>query len=363
MSSHSLQVAQVITPSRMAGAETLLARLVPRQRERGHAVDVVCSHRSPAIGDLRAAGLSPHLLRLSGKIGLRSWWNLRGFAAERPGIVLHSHLSTASWWCGWLDRLSDVPTIGHVHGFTSARWHRHQRRLIACSHAVADHLVEKGIPRRRITVLHNPVDPQDVCVNRDAFSVRAELSTPRNARVVATLAHFSVKKGWRELIPAALQVVKEHPETYFWCLGDGPLREEMQQLVVAAGCEQNFRFTGFRRDAPDLLGAADIMALPSHREPFGLVYVEAGLLAKPVIACDAGGASEVVEHGGNGLLAPPKQPHCLKDAIAQLVTNADYARRLGEAGEQRARERFSWEVFLQGLDDVYTTVAANVQAA
>ena len=51
--------------------------------------------------------------------------------------------------------------------------------------------------------------------------------------------------------------------------------------------------------------AIDVMCLPSHREPFGLVYVEAALAEKPVIACRAGGAPEVIAHGETGLLVPP----------------------------------------------------------
>ena len=54
-----------------------------------------------------------------------------------------------------------------------------------------------------------------------------------------------------------------------------------------------------------MMGAVDVMCLPSHREPFGLVYVEAALAEKPVIACNAGGAPEIIHHGETGLLVPP----------------------------------------------------------
>ena len=77
------------------------------------------------------------------------------------------------------------------------------------------------------------------------------------------------------------------------------------------GIADRFKLLGFRRDVPDLMRAVDVMCLPSHREPFGLVYVEAGLAGKPVIACDAGGAPEVIVSGETGLLVPPPFPHAL----------------------------------------------------
>ena len=86
--------------------------------------------------------------------------------------VLYSHLSTASWWCGWLEQMAGPPSVGHVHGFTRAVWHRRQRLLVAVSLAVKEHLVGQGIEPDRIRVLHNPVDPDDVTPTRSPRAAR-----------------------------------------------------------------------------------------------------------------------------------------------------------------------------------------------
>src|SRR5689334_12584029 len=129
------RVLHAITPSKLAGAETFLARLMRRV-----SVDNVVSHmvtsRSKANRELLLANLPFDRLRIGGKGNLLAVPRLAAAARRFQADVLHSHLSTASWWCGWLEQFGGPPSIGHVHGFTSARWHRRQSHLIACSEAV-----------------------------------------------------------------------------------------------------------------------------------------------------------------------------------------------------------------------------------
>jgi glycosyltransferase involved in cell wall biosynthesis len=352
------RILHVITPSRMAGAETLLARLAARQQARGNAVNVLCSRRAGIAGQLASRGIEVHSARLSGKANPLALVALSRAIWRYHATVLHSHLSTASWWCGWMEQIAGPPSLGHVHGFTRAAWHRRQRMLLAVSHAVKEHLVGQGIDAGRVRVLHNPVDPEDVKPSRPPCEVRAELATETDAPVVGTFAHFSEKKGWRDLVEAAARVVRQFPAAVFWFVGDGPLRPEIVASVHELGIAANVRCPGFRSDAADLMNAVDIMALPSHREPFGLVYVEAALLGKPVIACDCGGAPEVVSGGETGLLVPPHRPGLLAEAIGSMLTNRGEAESMGRRGRDQALDRFGWRKYLDGLEMIYEELQA-----
>ena len=97
---------------------------------------------------MRVAGIDFETLQISGKANLLAIPRLAQAVRRHKIDVLHSHLSTASWWCGWLQQLGGPPAIGHVHGFTSALWHRRQTHLIACSGAVKQDLIAKGFSRR-----------------------------------------------------------------------------------------------------------------------------------------------------------------------------------------------------------------------
>jgi glycosyltransferase involved in cell wall biosynthesis len=105
-----------------------------------------------------------------------------------------------------------------------------------------------------------------------------------------------------------------------------------------------------------LMRAIDVMCLPSHREPFGLVYVEAALAEKPVIACEAGGAPEIIEHGETGLLVRPQNVPDLTQAILTLLDNRGLASTMGQRGREAALARFTWHKYLAKLHDVYGRV-------
>src|SRR4051812_3306230 len=151
------RVLHAITPSKMAGAETFLARLM-RHASLDQFVGHLVTSRSRANVELLAANLPFDRLSIGGKANLLALPKLALAARRFQADLLHSHLSTASWWCGWLEQFGGPRSIGHVHGFTSAQWHRHQSHLIACSEAVRRDLVTKGIPANRITVMHYPID-------------------------------------------------------------------------------------------------------------------------------------------------------------------------------------------------------------
>ena len=368
MSPYTPRILHVITPSRMAGAETFLSRLLRRTASE-QAVHHCVSSRSRACEEMRAAGMTFDKLGIGGKANPLALPRLREAAQSCEADLLHSHLSTASWWCGWLEQVGGPPSLGHVHGFTSAMWHRRQSHLIACSQAVKQDLVEKGIPAERITVMHYPIDPDDQQSTRSPAAVRAELGAEVDTPVVGTFAHLSEKKGFRELIQAAQIVLRQMPKAQFWCVGEGILRRELMQKAEAAGIADRFKLVGFRRDVPDLMRAIDVMCLPSHREPFGLVYVEAALAEKPVIACNAGGAPEIIQDGDTGLLVPPpsrasgasdgsspSSVPILAEAILKLLDNPIRAGAMGRCGRQLVLDRFAWPDYLQRLGSLYDRI-------
>jgi glycosyltransferase involved in cell wall biosynthesis len=353
------RVLHVITPSRMAGAETFLTRLLRRAEGSAAEHHCVASAGSPALAEMRFAGVEPTPLGISGKVNLLATRRLRQAARRTGAELLHSHLSSASWWCGWLERMGGPPSIGHVHGCTSALWHRGQSRLIACSEAVKQDLIAKGIDAERICVMHYPVDPNDLVPTRLPARIREELGATAKTPTVGTFAHLSLKKGYRELVQAARLVCDRIPQAQFWCFGEGPLRGELESTARALGIADRFRLLGFRRGVGDWMRAVDVMALPSHREPFGLVYVEAGLCERPVVACRAGGAPEIIEDGVNGRLVPPQDPAALADALTELLDDRARAAAMGKRGREMALERFAWPAYLRQLDELYREVAGR----
>jgi hypothetical protein len=177
----------------MSGAEMQLVRMTPHIIARGHDIATVIKRNSPAIAEMHRLGVAAQPRRIGGKINPFAPSVLARAVREHRAEIIHSTLSTASWWSGWLERFGGPPSIGHVQGFTSALWHRHQTHLLAVSNAVKQHLVMQGIPPERFTVLHNAMSPDDFYATRDPLFVRAEHGAEADTPVVGTFAHLSRK--------------------------------------------------------------------------------------------------------------------------------------------------------------------------
>src|SRR6478752_1149063 len=98
------RVLQVITPSRMSGAETQLVRMTARLEVRGHTVATLIKSGSPAIREMRRMGLEPIVRRISGKFNPASLAVMAHVVRQQRADIVQSTLSTASWWSGWLER-------------------------------------------------------------------------------------------------------------------------------------------------------------------------------------------------------------------------------------------------------------------
>ena len=108
-------------------------------------------------------------------------------------------------------------------------------------------------------------------------------------------------------------------------------------------------------ELPELLGASDVVVLPSVREQFGQVLVEGGAMGLPAIAVDAHGPAEIVENGGSGWLVPPDDRDALAGALAEAVASPEERRRRGERAAVLAHEKYAWPALAGLVADVYAT--------
>jgi glycosyltransferase involved in cell wall biosynthesis len=110
-------------------------------------------------------------------------------------------------------------------------------------------------------------------------------------------------------------------------------------------------------DLPQGLNAADLLVLPSVREQFGAVIVEAMACGLPALAVDAHGPAEIVEAGETGWLVPPDDEESLAGALVEIVNGDAERRRRGERAYEAARSSYSWPALARGLAQVYEEVA------
>jgi len=193
-------------------------------------------------------------------------------------------------------------------------------------------------------------------VNLDVFRPTAE---PAGSKIVVLIARMLRDKGVFEFVESARMIKRTHSTTLFWLIGDAdpgnPASLTTQQLQ-AWNDEGIVEWLGYRTDVADLLTQVHVVCLPSYREGFGKVFVEAGAALRAVVATDVPGCREAVEHQVNGLLVEPKNSVALATALIEVLDNDELRLRLAKEGRRRAEFEFSSATVNAQTLDVYQQV-------
>lgn len=333
----------VITPSRVSGAELLLLRTVRAHGSSGVTSRVICKPHPEFEDRAERESVDVAHAPISGKVNLRAVSSLCAeIRAYRPDLVC-THLSSASLWGTLAARLCHVPCVSMVHGFNSAFCYRFAPKLVCVSHAVAGHMISQRIGQEKVCVVHNGIDPAPFLQG-----CKAELPVVTGDFCVGIVAHLSAKKGLMELMAA----IRQLPECHFVLTGEGALRPALTELAQGP-LQGRLHLLGFRDDIPALMRRFDLLCLPSHREPFGLVLLEAMAAGRPVVAFDAGGVPEIVVSGQTGLLAPPGDFSALSDHIESLRRSPESREAMGVMGRRRVLEKFTLARMTAQLYEVF----------
>lgn len=177
----------------------------------------------------------------------------------------------------------------------------------------------------------------------DRARARASLGLQPDDLVIGFVGRLVEEKGIRELWAALRELRARVPRLKLLIVGETD-RHKGDSLsrsdAKAAGVDDLCVFTGWRDDLPGLYAAMDVCALPSWREGFPRVPMEASSMGVPVVATDIRGCREAVEHGVNGLLVRVRDEGALTRALESLAVDDAARRRLGEGGRRLARQRF-----------------------
>lgn len=309
-------------------------------------------------------------VRLLGALN-RAWLSLARSIRRHRIRLVHTNNTVAQLWAGPATRLTATPCIWHWRDFYDAAW---LARILA---ATADVIVpisratrdfagqQLGDQRKLVFVEHGVADvtPRPDAAARNAWRQRMGVSPHQ---VLVVMAGQSVpRKGHDVLIRAMARACAQRPEmrAVLVCLElDAAARQHTTRLRAQLG---PLGGSGAVSICPgvdsmaDLLVAADIVAVPSHREPFGRVAVEAMLARRPVVASDTGGLSEIVVEGETGMRVPPGDVPALAAALTDLAGRPRLRAAMGKAGRRRALERHGVQREAATLSSVYRRLLAE----
>lgn len=269
-----------------------------------------------------------------------------------------------------LSKVTRAKSVVHVHvkwsneyGLASRLGVQHSDAVFGISRYVSDTVVENGKPRDRVYTVPNGIDPAPWDPDTDGRPVREELGVPAGAPLLASVSRLFSWKGQRELVKALALVRREIPDVHCLIVGaderfvhGGSFTDELKTLARELGVLDRVVFTGKRTDVPRVMAACDVYTMPSFEEPFGLVFLEAMAMKRPVIAVNNGGTPEVVEHGKAGLLSEPWNVDELARNIVTLLRNPELRARMGDYGRSRVLDYFNARRMAADAVDAYAAL-------
>ncbi|MEA5456439.1 glycosyltransferase [Sinomonas sp. JGH33] len=303
---------------------------------------------------------------------------------EEPPHVVHGHF--------WMSGIASIEAVGrlqkralpppavaetfHALGVVKRRHHgadhtsppereflepwvaRSVDRVVAMSPAEAFELRGFGVSRRRISIAPCGVDV-------DVFTPDGP-SRPRGQRVrLAVVGRLVPRKGIETAVSAlSLLAAMGQRDLELLVVGGSQPKESiaadpearrLRDLADSLGVGPQVIFTGRvpRGEMPEVLRSVDVVVCPPWYEPFGIVPLEAMACSVPVIASAVGGLTETVIDGVTGIHVQPRDPIALADAIGLLARSPQLRLRLGAAGTDRVRTRYTWDCVAADTERIY----------
>lgn len=289
-------------------------------------------------------------------------------AGTSVALALHPNLALPARWIQRTAR--SVKTIVICHGVEVWKPLPHLRRralvaanlILAPSSDTIRKLVSvQGVPQERIRKLPWCLSPDFLAMADDRGKLPELPYFPRG-RIVLTVGRWAASeryKGADLLIGAIAQLRGTHPDLHLVAVGSGDDLPRLRALADSLGVSgvTHFFENLSREEIAACYARADLFALPSTAEGFGLVFLEAMAFAKPVIGAAAGGSVDVIEDGVNGLLVPPNDLESLAQMLDRLLRDEVLRTELGRRGGEIVRQKFQFSTFQAELERIVTDCA------
>lgn len=236
---------------------------------------------------------------------------------------------------------TDVSTIQSLMEAGKRRWRgllTSGLGVVVCSVDLRGRLIEACGDLVVPTVIHNGIDAK-------AFSELGLTASLSDRRVILSVGKYIRLKGQDVLIDAFGGFASDYPDVDLWFVGaDG---DELPALRGHHVCKRYPDRVHFIVDLPhqqiaSMFGRASIFVLPSHREAFGIVLLEAGVFGLPVVASDVGGIPELIVNHETGLLVEPGSPRALEKAIRSLLVDSVAGLAMGARLKGKVATHFTW---------------------
>jgi glycosyltransferase involved in cell wall biosynthesis len=359
-------------PDKIGALERFLFRFTEKAISRLHTVNIVFI--KPPIEEVfsmlekKGARIFIHSATRRLDMGF-CFWLWKWLRKEKIDMI-DSHFDFVNITGTFIAFLAGVPyRLWHQHNFISPRlllakkavyrfFNFISHGIICPSSSLAEDMVKKGLRRALVYSLPGGID-MDIYEWKEEKkgTIRRKLGIRMETPVVIMVSQARVEKGCIHLVRASERIIAKFPEIRFIHVGGGPLEPDLKKEAKNLGVNDFWLWLGPRSDVPDLLSAADLLAVPSYMESLSYAALEAQAAGLPVLASNVGGVPLTVLDQKTGILVPPCDENALAEAAITLLGDAGLRKKMGNAGKKYVRENFSLENQVNLTMELYERIA------
>lgn len=369
------------------GGEVVFYNLAEGMLKRGHNVDVVCQ-RITNIAENGLAGITIHRIkpmveykselppsmRQNMLFIINAILKCSQIIRKKKIDIIHTNSFGPILIGSILSKIHNIPIVATIHDvFTTSspdNWNKwvEQNQLPRISSKIGP-IFEKISLMMPIDIIHaiSNSTKQDLV----EFKVKSDITVIYNGIDLASYERLDFKKDYQNyvlylgrlvfyknldvVICSFKEVAKKLPNAKLVIVGEGPMREKWEKMVLELNLTHNVEFTGYvsQERKAELLSRCSALLLPSLFEGFGLVLLEAFAMSKPVLVADVKPFDEVVDDGIDGYILSAHDPHEWSEKIVSVLLNKTLSENLGKQGRLKVENKFSIKTTLDKIELLY----------
>lgn len=369
-----MKILHVIETLNTGGAEHMLVNLAIEQLQRKQQVAVLCLFEAGDLaGRLTALGVNVHACHKPDGLTWVFVRDIFGMVSFVAPDVIHTHSLMGNYYMAFI-RLFAAPRAVQVvtrHGllrggkvkrlgqlFHGSLWMTHW--AVGVCDAVSEELLTQHTRfTPRIVSIKNGIDLARFKIrnSQSRAALKAQLGLSDQYRLCGIVARLDPIKNHQLLLTAFAIVRQALPNAALVIIGDGVMRQALEEQTKALNLTESVFFLGDRTDIPALLAGLDIYVLSSDNEGYSMSLLEAAAAGLPLVVTAVGGNADIVQQDHNGLIVPPRDPKALAAALLQLLNDPPQAERMGSHSRTWVEQNGSVQAMADLYEKLYTSEA------
>lgn len=343
------------------GTEKVILQLCDALCESENKV-IVCAASGNGVEKLKEKKIKyyeiPDIQSKNPQIAIKVMNTLLKVISEEKIDIVHTHHRMAAFYMCIIKKIKNIKTVNTIHNTFDdkkrlTKFVFDNTKNVAVGNSVFKNMTEYyKVNPKNIQVIYNAIDNSDI--KYEKIDIIEKYS--KDFFIVGNIGRINTQKGFEYYVEAASRVKEMGYPIKFFIIGDGVLREKIEDMVISKNLSDAVIFTGFQNNILNIIDKLDLVVLSSLWEGFPLTPIETFSMGKTIVATDVPGTVEIVQDNVNGIIVPINSGKAIAEGIIRLFKNRSLKKQFETNAKKTYNENFSYPAFCKKYLDVYRSL-------